>query len=142
LEIFPAESKVKSLNFPSKASLTLFKVTLPDFKVDLPFASGVTAKPDGIPKTLIDLKYRIVAWLFLTISAKLRAADPALVYFTEAAAILSGSLDANAVNKALTLLVCLVVKFGIALDGVITIACEAMNARAIKALVNLDIFTS
>ena len=36
-----------------------------------------------------------MAWLFLTISAKLRAADPALVYFTEAAAILSGSLDAK-----------------------------------------------
>jgi hypothetical protein len=83
-----------------------------------------------------------VAWLFLTISAKLRAADPALVYFTDAAAILSGSLDAKAVNKALTLLVCLVVKFGNALDGVIATACETMNARAIKALVNLDIFTS
>jgi hypothetical protein len=110
--------------------------------VDLPFDSGVTAKPDGIPKALIDLKYRIVAWLFLTISAKLRAADPALVYLTEAAAILSGSLDANAVNKALTLLVCFVVKFGNALAGVTTIACDAMNARAIKALVNLDIFTS
>jgi hypothetical protein len=82
-----------------------------------------------------------VAWLFLTISAKLLAADPALEYFTEAAAILSGSLVAKAVNKALTLLVCFVVKFGNALDGVITIACEAMNASAIKALVNLDIFT-
>jgi hypothetical protein len=55
---------------------------------------------------------------------------------------LSGSLDAKAVNKALTLLVCLVVKFGNALDGVIATACETMNARAIKALVNLDIFTS
>jgi hypothetical protein len=46
------------------------------------------------------------------------------------------------VNKALTLLVSFVVKSGNAIDGVITIACEAMNARAIKALVNLDIFTS
>jgi hypothetical protein len=28
------------------------------------------------------------------------------------------------------------------LDGVIATACETMNARAMKALVNLDIFTS
>jgi hypothetical protein len=28
------------------------------------------------------------------------------------------------------------------LDGVIATACETINARAIKALVNLDIFTS
>jgi hypothetical protein len=83
-----------------------------------------------------------VAWLFLTISAKLRAADPALVYLTDAAAILSGSLEANAANKALTLVVCLVVKLGKALDGLITIACEAMNAKATRALVNLDISTS
>ena len=122
LEILPAASKVNSLNLPSNASLTLFKVTTVPLTVDLPLVSAETARPDGIPKTFMDLKYFIVAWLFLTISAKFLAADPALVNLTEAAAILSGSLVANAANKDLTLLDCLVVKLGNALDGATTTA--------------------
>jgi hypothetical protein len=80
--------------------------------------------------------------LFFTISAKLRAADPAFVYLTEADAILSGSLVAKAAKSAFTLLVCLVVKFGSAFEGASTIVCVAMNIKATNAFVSFDIFTS